>query len=198
MKILITLSLIILSSCSFFTKEQLVEQGILISSDIDKVEVYNDKNEKIGLTPFKLDKNYLTNLKAINLTLKKEGYFNKEILINYFDNAEIKAGLTQINEEFIKINIDKFYSNQINDIIKKTIFIQENISLKNFESAEKTANDLIMLYPGTSTFYTLLGVIEINKKNFQMAEIHLTKSLNIDPNDELAKNYLNYIKQRKN
>ena len=57
-------------------------------------------------------------------------------------------------------------------------------------------SDLIDRYPAISTNYTLQGVLLIREKKYKAAEASLQKALSLDESDDLAKSYLNYIKEK--
>lgn len=185
----------VFQSCSLLKNEEVKSNSLMIKSEIDKIEVYNEKNEKLGETPLTLDASQMGPKQNVYFIFKKAGYFEKEMSLNNVDLAEINVTLSPIGDDFIKKNLDKYYTKEVNNILKKTVLIQEYISLRDYTSAEAEANKLLGTFPSASIIYTLLGVIEINKKNYKLAEIHLLKALNLDSNDTLAQNYLSYIKK---
>ena len=64
--------------------------------------------------------------------------------------------------------------------------------------AEETYLDLLKLYPNNSSLMQLLGTLYLQKKNYDLSEKYLLKSLEIKPDNPISLNNLGLLKKQTN
>lgn len=199
MKLILIIGIIIFSSCSLFEEKLSLEENVQVLSNPSASDVYNVQGDFLGRTPLTLKGELLKNASkenVVSIVLKRANYKPENVVFVNRGVAKVEVGLEEIDSEYFEELLRGRLSKDINKVAKKLVRIQTGIMSGKMAEVRENLSDLIDRYPAISTNYTLQGVLLIREKKYKAAEASLQKALSLDESDDLAKSYLNYIKEK--
>tara|TARA_B100001971_G_C18266136_1_gene592652 strand:- start:4961 stop:5569 length:609 start_codon:yes stop_codon:yes gene_type:complete len=199
MKLILIIGIIIFSSCSLFEEKLSLEENVQVLSNPSASDVYNVQGDFLGRTPLTLKGELLKKASkenVVSIVLKRANYKPENVVFVNRGVAKVEVGLEEIDSEYFEELLRGRLSKDINKVAKKLVRIQTGIMSGKMAEVRENLSDLIDRYPAISTNYTLQGVLLIREKKYKAAEASLQKALSLDESDDLAKSYLNYIKEK--
>jgi tetratricopeptide (TPR) repeat protein len=200
MRIVLTLFVLGLSSCSFIKSGQ---QEISINSNPAEAEVgyltANGDFRSLGKTPLKLDQQQLSTLKKedkqfSSFQIKKSGHAVENLLVDVRTNNKIDyfANLKPIdawNDKELEVS-----STSANRLAQKIQMINQMVLKKEHDKALLQIDFLIQQFPKANTFYDMKGSVLLLMGKKTEATASYQKSLALNPDNVQAQRVLSKIK----
>lgn len=190
--------LLSISSCSFIKSKTSVGRFIEVRTVPIKAEIVDSSGGVIGVTPLKIPHDKIEKIEkdnVVSFVIKKNGYRDKQVVFKSLGISQIEVKLDKYSDKEYKKMINGPMSSIVDQIMIDLINSQDRIIRKDHRTAKERIERLIASYPSLSTNYMLSAVVDINLKRYKQARALLEKSLNIDPTNQMARSYLNYVRK---
>lgn len=160
-----------------------------IKSNVSVIEK-DGSIKNLGTTPLEIDNSKLFHSEMVQIVFSHKNYQDKNFVVARPENntrmnisAKLKKSLSD-ESDFMK---------KVEKVSSQIAKIQNNINIKNFDSAESIVVKLIADFPELSVAYDLLANIHYLKNNKQQALYYYRKADSLNPNNQKRKRIMRKI-----